>query len=167
MKRRKIILKTVFITLLFALITFIILYNIGVKISRNMLLDYEYKEYYIYKYDYTKFSWWSDPCNSPPALSRIWFLPFQKKSLLNKLQKDVCSLLEDFKKSNESSTIDYVISDDFKKVIIYVDNPHQISESPDYIKLKYEVIDRILLYQDLLHGYDSLYFGDIIKLTYI
>ena len=77
------------------------------------------------------------------------------------------SLLEDFKKSNESSTIDYVISDDFKKVIIYVDNPHQISESPDYIKLKYEVIDRILLYQDLLHGYDSLYFGDIIKLTYI
>ena len=85
-----------------------------------MLLDYEYKEYYVYKYDYTKFSWWSDPCNSPPALSRIWFLPFQKKSLLNKLQKDVYSLLEDFKKSNESTTIDYVISDDFKKVIIYV-----------------------------------------------
>lgn len=165
--KRKILLRTVFVTLLLALITLIIVYGVGVRISRNTLLDYEYREYYVYKYDYTRFSWWSDPCNSPPALSRLWFLPFQKKSLLNKLQKDVYSLLEDFKKSNESSTIDYVISDDFKKVIIYADDPHQISESPDYIKLKYEVIDRILLYQDLLHGYDSLYSGDIIKLTYI
>ncbi len=138
----------------------------GVKISRNILLEDEYKEYYIYKYDYTKFSWWDDPCNSPDALSRIWFLPFQKKSLLNQLQKDVYSLLEDFIKSNENLNIDYIISDDFKKVIIYVDDPHHFS-APGHGNLMDEVIKRVFLYQNLLNGYDSIYWGDIIKLTYI
>ena len=134
----------------------------GVKISRDNLLEDEYKEYYVYKHDYS-----SEGIFETIHYSRVWFLPFQKKSLLNQLQKDVYSLLEDFVKSNEDFTIDYVISDDFKKVIIYVDDPNQFNESPDYSNLKDEVIKRVFLYQNLLNGYGSIYWGDIIKLTYI
>lgn len=159
MKRK--IIKTIFITLLIALITFIIVYNMGIKISRNNLLEDEYKEYYVYKHDYS-----SEGIFETIHYSRVWFLPFQKKSLLNQLQKDVYSLLEDFVKSNEDFTIDYVISDDFKKVIIYVDDPNHFN-APGYANLTDEVIKRVFLYQELLHGYDSIKWGDIIKLTYI
>ncbi|MCI8388379.1 MAG: hypothetical protein HFE63_07965 [Clostridiales bacterium] len=169
--KRKIIRRTiivVLITLLLALITYTVTLNMGVKINNFDDLLEEYKEYYIYKHrfhpHYTLFSLRLSPLSS---YSRIWFLPFQKSKLLNKLKEDVSDILTDIVLSDETAIYDYSISDDFKEIIIYVDqDKYEQFDYEIFMNDEYSldgIIYRVMLYNDLLHGYDSLYYGDIIK----
>ena len=155
------------ITLLIAPIALIITFNMGKKIGAsteiNQLME-GYADYYIYKYDYLQFKIFSDPCNGSLPYSRIWFLPFQKTKLLNRIKKDVNDILDDMLISNDIAAVDYQISDDFGQVFIYIDknrtalnkpyNPKdpQAAASRTYSSfLKNEVGWRIELYDQLSH----------------
>lgn len=153
------------ITLFIAPIALIITFNMGKKIAAsteiNQLME-GYADYYIYKYDYLQFKIFSDPCNGSLPYSRIWFLPFQKTKLLNRIKKDVNDILDDMLMSNDIAAVDYQISDDFKHVFIYIyknrtalnkpydPNDPQAAASRTYSSfLKNEVGWRIELYDQL------------------
>ena len=132
-----------------------------------------YKDYYIYRYDYQELDLMGFPGMSPDSYSRIWFGPFQKAKLLNKIKEDIKNILTDVQLSYKNATIDYVISDDLRNVMIYIDNYDTYMRlrydysNPNEIDLKDEIGRRVVLYHDLLGGVDDLYYGDIVVFEYV
>ena len=152
--------------------------KIAASTEINQLME-GYADYYIYKYDYLQFKIFSDPCNGSLPYSRIWFLPFQKTKLLNRIKKDVNDILEDMLISNDIAAVDYQISDDFGQVFIYIDknrtalnkpydpNDPQAAASRTYSSfLKNEVGWRIELYDQLSHKRRTAFLSED-TITYI
>ena len=147
----------------------ITLFFTGTKIDRNMYTE-EYKDYYIHKFDYKALSLDMDfgTGNSSPQYTRIWFLPSQKEKLLNKIKVDVNEILTEIQVTNENATVDYEISDDFKEVMIYIDNEityrayHVMYE----MELREEIGVRVVLYHELLQSSDIPYYGNVVHFVY-
>jgi hypothetical protein len=164
--------KVVKITIIFLLlqpIWLMILLITGTTIDRNMYTE-EYKDFYIHKFDYKALSLGFDfgTGNNAPRYTKIWFLPSQKEKLLNKIKEDVNEILTEIQVTNENVTVDYEISDDFKEVMIYIDNEityrayHVMYE----MKLREEIGMRVVLYHELLQDSDSPYYGDVVRFIY-
>ncbi len=181
MKRKILTVPTITITvlvLLFLPLLLVILFETGTKIDRYMHMD-SYKDYYICRIDYA-----SHGIFESSAYTSLWFLPSQKKQLLNKIKEDVNEILTDIqaRMSKENITIDYEISDDFKDVTIYTDDYGTymqmsfIAES-DVIDSRYlrsEIGMRVTLYHDLIQNshepdYGNVnvpYWGNVVNLVY-
>ena len=161
--------KKFLIVLLLLPVLLITLFFTGTKIGRNMYTE-EYKDYYIHKFDYKALSLDMDfgTGNSSPQYTRIWFLPSQKEKLLNKIKEDVHDILAEIQVTNENVTVEYEISDDFKKVMIYIDNDityrayHVMYE----MELRTEIGMRVVLYHGLSQSSDVTYYGNVVRFVY-
>ncbi len=162
--------KTILIlVLLLPPILLMILFATGTTIDRNMYTE-RYKDFYIHKFDYEALSLGFDfgTGNNAPRYSKIWFLPSQKEKLLNKIKEDVNEILTEIQVTNENVTVDYEISDDFKEVMIYIDD--EITYSAYLVmyemKLREEIGMRVVFYHELLQDSDSPYYGDVVYFIY-
>ncbi len=167
--KRTVLKITLIVFRLWLPVLLITLFFTGTKIDRNMYTE-EYKDYYIHKFDYKALSLDMDfgTGNSSPQYTRIWFLPSQKEQLLNKIKEDVNDILAGIQVTNENVTVEYEISDDFKKVMIYIDNDityrayHVMYE----MELRLEIGCRVVLYHELAHSSDVPYYGDVVHFVY-
>jgi len=163
------ILKITLIVFLLLPLLLIPLFYLGTRIERNLYTD-SYKDYYIHKFDYSALSLDTDfgTGNSSPQYTRIWFLPSQKEKLLNKIKEDVHDILAEIQVTNENVTVEYEISDDFKKVMIYIDNDityrayHVMYE----MELRTEIGMRVVLYHGLSQSSDVPYYGNVVRFVY-
>lgn len=161
--------KVLTILVLLPSILLIILFATGTTIHRNMYTE-EYKDYYIHKFDYKALSLGMDfgTGNHAPLYTKIWFLPSQKEKMLNKIKEDVNEILTEIQVTNENATVDYEISDDFKEVMIYIDNEityrayHVMYE----MELREEIGVRVVLYHELLQSSDIPYYGNVVHFVY-
>ena len=161
--------KKFLIVLLLLPVLLITLFFTGTKIDRNMYTE-RYKDFYIHKFDYEALSLGFDfgTGNNAPRYTKIWFLPSQKEKLLNKIKEDVNEILTEIQVTNENVTVDYEISDDFKEVMIYIDNEityrayHVMYE----MKLREEIGMRVVLYHELLQSSDIPYYGNVVHFIY-
>ncbi len=167
--KRTVLKITLIVFLLWLPVLLITLFFTGTTIDRNMYIE-EYKDFYIHKFDYKALSSGMDfgTGNSPPQYTKIWFLPSQKEQLLNKIKEDVNDILSDLQVANENVTVHYEISDDFKEVMIYIDD--YITYNAYHVMYEMELRDvignRVVLYHELSQSSDVPYYGDVVRFVY-
>ena len=88
----------------------------------------EYSDCYIFRYDYSGFRLWDDPCNGRPAYIRLWFLPFQKANMRKRIKQDIYEILDSMLADNGIGTVDYEVSGDFEEITIYLYHDQDTAE---------------------------------------
>lgn len=149
----------------------VILFHMGTKIDRNPRLD-GYDDYYLCRYDYQALALMGFPGMPPDSYSRVWFLPFQKAKLLAQIKEDIHGVMTDVQTAYDTAVFAYEISDDFRKVVVSVDDYDTYMRlrydyaNPDETNLFDEIEQRVVLYHDLTGSDDTPYIGDIVDIRY-
>ena len=133
--------------------------SIGTKVTfPSAQFVEDYNEYYLYKKDIL-----ITPLigvnGSTPAY-KIWFLPGQKKKLLNKIKEDIYTELSQIAEENSHIISDYKINNDLKRIYIYIYKNKDLPQNFDWeetIELK------VSLYHQFLRGEENTELENIIN----
>lgn len=125
----------------------------------------EYDEFYFCKKDILIKPFLNIGSNANVRKAKIWFLPGQKKKLLNALKEDVNKELKRIAAENSDMIKNFEISDDFKKIYIYIYAGRKFPNRYLVLtELRGKIEYRVLAYFQILDGYGNTDFdGDILN----
>lgn len=127
----------------------------------------EYDEFYLFKKKFFIKPLLDLGTGGSRSAVRIWFLPGQKKKLLNALKEDVNKELKRIAAENSDMIKDFEISDDFKKIYIYSYAGKKFPNRSSVVRELDEKIEyRVSAYFQILEGYgnssiDGIIFIDV------
>ena len=149
-KVKKIILITLSIILALLLLGVIISNAMSVKvIGKCAQYAEEYDEYYLYKKEIYLDSFFGFAIDSG---YKIWVKPWQKRKLLEKIEEDVNEILTNIVADYSYRYKGYEISDDFKKISLYI---YRDTIIPDDLKSMETIAPKVDLYHQLIKGYGN------------
>ena len=157
-KAIKTILKITTITVLVLILAGIVFYCLGNKAGGDYVNDYN--EYYLYKKECYSISPLQFPGSGAYQYYKVWFLPGQKRKLLDKIKEDVNIELENVIANNSEILKSYEISDDFKKIYIYL---NENADIPFGFGSNMTVEERVVLYHQLILGIGRIELRSIIN----
>ena len=154
MTKKKIIMRTVIITIVLLLLGSVIFYASGVKVAGRcaQYID-EYNGCYLFKKEMHITPFLNFGTGGASGY-KVWFLPGQKGKLLKKIKKDVNTKLKKLVANNSDILIKYEISDDFKKIYLY--HYKGVKTYLDYDDGAATIEPKVELYHQIIHGYGNV-----------
>ncbi len=133
-----------------------IVFILGDTIDYTSQFD-EYKDYCLFTIEYKPIFELDIDSNASPRWMKVWFLPFQKKKLLNKIQNDVISYMDALIEAPDSPFSRYEISENFEQIYIYRSNGATSNHIVAYFPFseRSKLITKLYLYHQLLDGYQN------------
>jgi hypothetical protein len=145
--------KTLKITMI-SIAGFLLLSFVGIDTSRisgrcSIYIE-DYSEFYFYKREAKQIFSFGFPGSGSGPIHQLWFLPFQRGRMQERIREDVIAILENAMENNSDIIEQYEISNDFRKIYIYFNNTWEDRLERDIpvgsIPIKVE------LYHQLIHG---------------
>ena len=133
--------------------------------SRGNIYVEDYSKYYLLKVNIKLKGFLNIGVSGANSGYKIWFLPGQRAKLVDKIEEDVRTSLDDLAANNSDLVQGYEISEDFQDISVYLymhgTAREELRKRVDMDALARSIMYRLELRNQLIHGYGTEFGVDI------